>query len=520
MPCKYCQRALHTCLALLLLPLALAGCSLPSLESRIDSTVLPAESFDGTWLDAATRPLADAYPELSGILPLTDARHAFAARMQLAYTAERTLDVQYYIWHQDITGTLLLEALHDAADRGVRVRLLLDDNGIQGMDQVLAALNQHPNIEVRLFNPFSVRKPKQIGFITHFSRANRRMHNKSFTVDQRVTIVGGRNVGDEYFGATDGLLFSDLDVLTIGPVVEQTSLDFDRYWASQSSYPVELLLPAVPEQTLAALSEAAEQAERDPRAEKYLQALREAGLDKRGAFSELPFEWAPTRMISDDPAKGLGQADDSDLLISELPRVIGAAKESFDLVSPYFVPTAAGVEALAAMAAQGVRVRVLTNALEATDVAAVHAGYAKRRRDLLRAGVQLFETQRQPGAPGRNESAGPFGSSGSSLHAKTFAVDGHKVFVGSFNFDPRSARLNTELGFVIDSPSLGSAITRAFDEQVPLEAYEVRLNEAGKLYWVQRHSEGETLHRREPGAGLLRRAGVRVMSWLPIEWLL
>lgn len=519
MPCKSARNTTLNSLCALL-SLALAGCSLPSLESRVDSTVLPAAALEGGWLDAATKPLAAAHPGLSGILPITDARHAFATRMLLAYTAERTLDIQYYIWHQDITGTLLLEALRDAADRDVRVRLLLDDNGVRGMDEVLAALNQHPNIEVRLFNPFSVRRPKEIGFITHFSRANRRMHNKSFTADQRLTIVGGRNVGDEYFGATDGLLFSDLDVLAIGPVAQETALDFDRYWASQSSYPVELILPAVPEQTLAALSDAAERAERDPRAEKYLRALREAGLDRRAPLSEMPFEWAPTRMISDDPAKGLGLADDSDLLISELPRVIGQAKESFDLVSPYFVPTAAGVETLAEMAAQGVRVRVLTNALEATDVAAVHAGYAKRRRDLLRAGVQLFETQRQPGDPGRNESAGPFGSSGSSLHAKTFAVDGKKVFVGSFNFDPRSARLNTELGFVIDSPLLGEAINRAFDERIPMEAYEVRLNEAGRLYWVQREPDGDIHHRREPGTSMLRRVGVRLLSWLPIEWLL
>lgn len=504
----------------LLCCLVLGGCALPALDERIDSTVLPEQALRGAWLDAATVPLTRLHPDESGILPLTDPRQAFAARMVLASTAERTLDVQYYIWHMDITGTLMLEALHDAADRGVRVRLLLDDNGIRDMDEVLAALDRHPNMEVRLFNPFSIRKPKTLGFITHFSRANRRMHNKSFTADQRATIIGGRNIGDEYFAASDGLLFSDLDVLAMGPVVNDTALDFDRYWASGSSYPVSLILPSVSEERLAALTDAAHQVARDPRAEQYLQALQTQAQEDRIAFNELRFEWAPTRLISDDPAKGLGKADDSDLLISALPALIGEATDSFDLVSPYFVPTAKGVEALAAMSARGVRVRILTNSLEATDVAAVHAGYAKRRRALLKAGITLLETQRQPGDPGRNESAGPFGSSGSSLHAKTFAVDGRKVFIGSFNFDPRSARLNTELGFVIDSPALASAIDDAFEQRIPQEAYRVQLDARGRLYWTEQRGDEEIIHAREPGASLLKRLGVKVLSWLPIEWLL
>ena len=498
----------------------LGGCALPALDDRVDSRVLPEQALRGAWLDAATAPLTGHHPGTSGILPLADPRQAFAARIMLARSAERTLDVQYYIWHMDVTGTLLLEALHDAADRGVRVRLLLDDNGIRDMDDVLTALDQHPNMEVRLFNPFSIRKPKTLGFITHFSRANRRMHNKSFTADQRATIIGGRNIGDEYFAATDGLLFSDLDVLAIGPVVGETALDFDRYWASGSSYPVSLILPAVSAERLAALTDAAQQAQRDPRAEQYLQALQTQAHDNHIALDALRFEWAPTRLVSDDPAKGLGDADDSELLISALPALIGEATESFDLVSPYFVPTAEGVRALAALSARGVRVRVLTNALEATDVAAVHAGYAKRRRDMLEAGIILLETQRQPGAPGRNESAGPFGSSGSSLHAKTFAVDRRTVFIGSFNFDPRSARLNTELGFVIDSPTLAGAISDAFEQRIPQEAYRVQQDARGRLYWTEQRGDEEIIHAREPGTSLLKRLGVKVLSWLPIEWLL
>src|SRR5690606_16627852 len=253
---------LKRCLAALGLAI-LAGCSLPPQQGRTESRALPAESARQTALGRAVAPLADAHPGLSGIYALADARAAFAARALLLRAAERTLDVQYYIWNDDLTGTLLLEALHDAAERGVRVRLLLDDNGIAGLDALLAALNSRPSIEVRLFNPFLTRRFKALGYLTDFSRANRRMHNKSFTVDNQATIVGGRNIGDEYFGATEGVLFADLDVLAIGPVVQEVSRDFDRYWASASSYPAELILPAASAGQLDELHSMASRIEQD-----------------------------------------------------------------------------------------------------------------------------------------------------------------------------------------------------------------------------------------------------------------
>lgn len=500
---------------------ALAACGeLPPLQQRSVSHALRDTQAQQTPLGRAIAPRAAAHPGTSGIHPLPDPHDAFAARVLLARAAQRTLDVQCYIWRADTTGTLLLEALREAADRDVRVRLLLDDNGTSGLDTELAALDTHPNIEVRLFNPFVVRKPKAIGFLTDFPRANRRMHNKSFTADNQATIVGGRNVGDEYFGATDGVLFADLDVLAVGPVVGDVSLDFDRYWTSRSAYSVDGLLPPVAPPRLREFANAASAIERSPVAAEYVAAIRESTFVQSLLSGGLAFEWAPTRMISDDPAKALGKAQPEDLLFPQLVDMLGAPQHALHLVSPYFVPTEAGVEAFTRFAAAGVRQRVLTNAFEATDVPAVHAGYAKRRKALLRAGITLYELKQSSTPNPADRHAGPFGSSGSSLHAKTFSVDDRRVFVGSFNFDPRSARLNTELGFVIESPALARTIRTSFDEHVPANAYEVRLSAEGKLYWIERGTGAEIRHDTEPGTTLWQRTLVRFLALLPIDWML
>lgn len=498
----------------------LAGCSLPSLDGRTSSKALSQAQASNTTLGQAILPLVVAHPGKSGIYALADAQEAFAARTLLARAAQKTLDIQYYIWHDDITGTLLLEELRTAANRGVRVRLLLDDNGTAGLDDELAALNNHPNIEIRLFNPFIVRWPKSIGFVTDFMRANRRMHNKSFTADNQATIIGGRNVGDEYFGAGEAVLFADLDVLAIGKAASDVSVDFDRYWESKSSYPVNLILPKVDATILPQLKARAESLIRSPAAAQYTQAIRTSPFISKMLKGNLNFEWADVRMVSDDPAKGLGKATSDSLLIHQLADILGRPTGNVDLISPYFVPTAAGVEVFTKMAHNGVKLRVLTNSLDATDVAAVHAGYAKRRKDLLAAGVELYELRRVSTNDKRNESAGPFGSSGSSLHAKTFAVDHKRVFVGSFNFDPRSTHLNTEMGFVIESPNLALQIEQYFDNEIIKASYEVRLSEAGNVYWLEHRSGNLIRYDSEPETGLLKRAVVWFLSLLPIEWLL
>lgn len=504
----------------LLLSAVLAGCAaLPSLEGRVASSVIT--DTDDTRLGMAIAPLAAQHPGVSGIYPLADGRDAFAARALLAAAAERSLDVQYYIWHKDITGTLLFDALRQAAERGVRVRLLLDDNNTSGMDQILTMLGKQKNIDIRLFNPFVPRSPRALAFVTDFSRVNRRMHNKSFTADNQATIVGGRNVGDEYFGAAGDVLFADLDVLAVGPVVDEVSHEFDRYWNSASAYPAQLLLTRPVEGDAATIAAEADRIDDTRAAGEYVQALRTSPFVRQLMERQLPFEWAKTRMISDDPAKVLDQARPGTGVAENLENLLGVPHKELDLISPYFVPGKAGTQAFADLAHKGVGVRILTNALEATDVAAVHAGYAKWRKPLLEAGVLLYESRRSWEAGDAREQPGRFGSSASSLHAKTFAVDDQRIFVGSFNFDPRSIELNTEMGLVIDSPALAGQLGQAMRTTIPQRAYQVLLNPDGSLYWIARNANGTTTrYDTEPGASVWKRIGVAILSVLPIDWLL
>ena len=497
----------------------LSGCAdLPPQDGRVASSALLDTA--GTALGQAMAPLLAAHPGKSGVYALADGRDAFAARAVLANSAQSSLDVQSYIWHGDITGTLLFAALRAAADRGVRVRVLLDDNGTEGLDDTLALLDAHANFEVRLYNPFVRRGARILGFLTDFSRLNRRMHNKSFTVDGQATIVGGRNIGDEYFGAAGDLLFSDLDVLAIGPAVKAVSGDFDRYWNSASAYPVSSLVAAPDSASIAAVARKLAAIEQMPAARAYRVTMRDSGFVAQMVGRSLPFEWATARLVSDNPAKTLRQAPDSSRLMPQLRDLVGAPARSLDLVSSYFVPGEVGTAALSMLARSGVAVRVLTNSLAATDVPAVHAGYAKSRKPLLAAGVKLYELRATWQADDRRRRGGFVGSSTSSLHTKTFAVDNEHVFIGSFNFDPRSARLNTEMGFVIDSPLMARQLDARMSGGVVERAYEVRLASDGELEWIERKEGVEMHYRSEPGAGLWRRLQVRVLSILPIDWLL
>ena len=497
----------------------LAGCGLPPRGEPPETATLPVEATAATPLAQSIARETATHPDLTGIDPLADPLASFAARVDLIRAAQRTLDVQYYIWRNDLTGKLLLDEVRDAAERGVRVRLLLDDNGVpSSLDALLRALASHPNIEVRLFNPFAVRWPKQAGFLTDFRRLNRRMHNKSLTADGVASIVGGRNIGDEYFGATDGVVFADLDVLAIGPAARDIALDFDRYWASQSAYPIALLVATADN---GALDAALRDLPRDPASSRYVQALDQVTDVDRLLRGELPLLWARTTLVSDDPAKILGQADPAQHIFAQLHAILGNPRRELDLVSPYFVPGESGTEFFEQLAASGVKVRILTNSLEATDVLPVHSGYARRRAELVRAGITLYELRRAAGQTAQKYySVGMFGSSGSSLHAKTFSIDTERVFVGSLNFDPRSANLNTELGFVIDSPELAARIEAALWNLAPKLAYEVRLDSDDRLYWLRQSSDGPVRYGTEPNSTWYQRAAVYLFSILPIEWLL
>jgi putative cardiolipin synthase len=493
-----------------------AGCaSLPSPEGRTASSALTDTSQ--TRLGVAVAPAVAAHPGKTAIHPLFDPRDAFAARVLLANAAERSIDAQYYIWHGDTVGNLVFQALRQAAERGVRVRLLLDDMNTGGLDPVIAALDAHPNIEVRLYNPFAHRGARWLDFLSDFSRTNRRMHNKSFTVDNQASVVGGRNIGNEYYGVGEGTVFADLDVVALGPAVRDVSRQFDLFWNSASAYPVAGLVTAVPADLDARF--AASRA--SPDAVAYVEALRTTPLVRDLLGGRLPLEWTPARLVHDDPAKTLDATARADtLLFPALVEAIGRPEKSLDLVSPYFVPGDEGTEALAAIARRGVKVRILTNSLESSEASVVHAGYAKRREALLRAGVRLFELKSTAGSKSHEEKSGVGSSSGAALHAKTFAVDGSRIFVGSFNFDLRSALINTELGIVISSPVLAGRLVDFLDRSMPLSAYEVRLREDGGLEWIERTPDGEKRHEKEPGAGWFRRFSVGVLSALPIDWML
>ena len=477
------------------------------------------ETDHDTRLAQSIRPLVVCHPQESGIYPLTEGLSAFAARYLLIEQADKTLDIQYYIWENDMSGRLLFSALLAAAQRGVQVRLLLDDNNTQGLDQTLSVLNRHPNIEVRLFNPFSFRILRVLGYLTDFARLNRRMHNKSFTVDGEVTIVGGRNVGDQYFGIGDQPLFSDLDVLAIGPVVDEVSRDFDRYWQCRSVAPFN----AVVSEDADAVIMLPEEWQSSVQAKNYLTRLQESTLIASLENQTLPFTWASSRLLSDDPRKGLGRAKTKTLLAQRLLTVIGRPQQQMDIISAYFVPTRAGVAQLLALVRKGVNVAILTNSLAANDVSVVHAGYARWRKKLLRHGIALYELKpHNTAAHGRlHDRGGLTGNSGSSLHAKTFSVDQKTVFIGSFNFDPRSAVLNTEMGILIESPELATHIHQNLMVNLREHAWTLRLDMHGKVNWIEYPGEeGEVVHNHEPETRLLQRFLVRLVWHLPIEWLL
>jgi putative cardiolipin synthase len=499
----------------------IAGCATrPPPSGRVATTAFVDTAE--TQLARAVAPGVAAHPGSTGIHSLPDPRDAFAARILLAGAAAKSLDVQYYIWHGDTVGYLVFEALWRAAGRGVRVRLLLDDHNTKGLDRTIATLDAHPNIEVRLYNPYVQREARALAFATDFARLNRRMHNKSFTADNQVSIVGGRNIGNEYFGVGSGVGFVDLDVLAIGPAVREVSKEFDLYWNSPSAYSASGFVGASAPEAAASLEATFAATRADPEAVVYLDALRTTALLRDLLDRRLGFEWTTAELVYDDPAKTLDTTDRVDVrLFPDLMRIIGRPARSLDLVSPYFVPGAEGTAALSALAQAGVDVRILTNSFAASDERSVHAGYAKRRHDLLRAGVRLYELK-PTSAPGTRGSKDGFGTSSAvALHAKTFAVDRRRIFVGSFNFDQRSARLNTEMGLVIASPALAERLGAFFDVEVPGTAYEVRLKPDGRdLEWIERTPSGEQRYDADPGSSWFQRRAVDFLSILPIEWLL
>lgn len=457
------------------------------------------------------QPIIAQHRHQSGVYLLSDAQEAFVARLALTRLAESSLDVQYYIWHDDLTGRLLLQQLYSAAERGVQVRLLLDDNNTKGLDALLAAADAHPNLEIRLFNPFMQRNHRLLAFASDFHRLNRRMHNKSFTADGVVSIVGGRNIGDEYFDAGSGVMFADLDMITIGESAQAVSSDFDRYWNHTLAYPLSQIIPTPPAPFDATPAQ-------DVMTKQYLNSLNKTPLVRQLQTGALDWLWADVQLLSDPPTKAEGQQTHQTILDNIIP-MIRQTDDELLVVSPYFVPTESGSAIFEQLAQDGKKVRILTNSLSATDVAPVHAGYAKYRKQLLRHGVQLFELK--PNTTIHTEDhGGMIHSSGASLHAKTFVVDYRYVFIGSFNMDPRSANLNTEMGLLVDSPKLARLLKDSLSQEQNANTYAVRLNQHNHLEWHTQESGQTLVYHSEPDSSAMKRLLVFICALLPIEWLL
>ena len=510
-------RLLHPLLLVPLLLLLLVGSGL-LLADRLTpaatgapSTALPVAGSP-TSLDAELAPLLAAHPGQTGVVWLSDGLDAYAARSVVSRRAGRSLDVMYYIWHDDLPGHLLARELHAAAERGVRVRLLLDDLNAHGLDPAMMALDAHPNIELRLYNPFRNRGGlwRLVEMVQRVFSINHRMHNKAWIADNQLAIIGGRNIGAEYFDARDDVNFRDLDLLLAGPAVAQASAIFDDYWNSQAVVPIGALSRKSP-QALARFKADVDGESRQQQAQPYLERVRQR-LAEPAIREQLVAQWSgKVQVLSDPPLKHRNDVHAPGLL----PVIVAdlqAASSRIELISPYFVPGQAGTAAMLEKAVAGVEIAVVTNSLAANDVAAVHSGWKKYRPALVDAGIAVHELKREGS---RHGPAVPFGSSGASLHTKAYLVDGRHGFVGSFNLDPRSANLNTEMGVFFDDPVLGQRLAAEFAMLAdPQRSYRVMRDRDGRLVW---RDAGGHLHRREPDTGPLLRTWVTVLGWLPLE---
>ncbi|WP_133000962.1 phospholipase D family protein [Luteimonas arsenica] len=503
---------------------------------------------DHTALDRELAPLLARNPGKTGAITLVDGIDAFAARAMSARQAGRSLDLQYYIWHDDLTGRLLAREAWLAAERGVRVRLLLDDINAGGKDTPLLVLDGHPNIEVRLYNPFRNRSgiARLLEMLQRGFSLNHRMHNKAWIADGRVAIVGGRNVGLEYFSASEESNFHDLDLLLFGPEVAQASRIFDQFWNSEAVAP----LSDLGELSLADIRAIVEDIGDDARtaaAQRYLERVEGSPSVRAYLQQSLSPHWSDRiRIVSDPPVKRPGD-DASHWLVAKIDASLRGAREAVLLVSPYFVPGDDTTELLVEQAAEGRHVGVVTNSLAANDVAAVHGGYGKYRERLLTGGVHLYELRpeaagaeaadagtgdgdaggsgddrapaRRGGGSGSGSGSGSStGSSGASLHTKAFLVDAGHGFIGSYNLDPRSAYLNTEMGVFFDDPGLAADLRAEYLYLAgPDLSWYVGLDARGDLYWLDAAGPEPRLLRSEPEAGRWRRIQAWAFRWLPLE---
>ncbi|MGF6805850.1 putative cardiolipin synthase [Paraburkholderia sp. Clong3] len=509
------------------------------------ATKPPATAFDpqlthalpataDTPLREALAPVEAKHPEQSGFRVLANGTDALQMRIALARAATKTLDMQYYIANEDTTGKLLLGAALYAADHGVRVRMLVDDLNFKDIDRIMAGLNSHDNIEIRVFNPFGSAQQgmfeRTTNVFTQIGHFTRRMHNKAMIADNQLAIVGGRNLGDEYFSASETLQFRDMDVLAAGPIVADVSASFDDYWNSDLAYPLRALNRQKFDQ------KELEQTRDDLRhhwrtnADPYnAKPLNATPLAAQITSEQLGLTWAGAEFRADLPEKIAHPSPDYvSPPLARLRELMRDAQHDFLIVSPYFVPHASGVQAAGELTRRGIRIAVLTNSLAATDAVAVQAGYSPFRVPLLKAGVELYEFRSYQETP----NVGLVGSrSRASLHAKTYVIDHQILVIGSMNLDPRSANLNTELALVIHSPELANQVAGIFERAIqPDHSYHVTLADAAQLaylrsigaplsplVWTDVENGQTRTYIFDPQAGFYRNALTGLFSLLPVN---
>lgn len=458
--------------------------------------------------------------EESGFVLLDNGLDAFAARAILAESAQQSIDAQYYLLHDDLVGRLFVALLADAAERGVKIRLLIDDFDLGNKDQGLLALDAHPNFEIRAFNPFSRSTIRAWQFISRFGSVTRRMHNKSFTVDNLNTIVGGRNIGSEYFEANPAVEFGDLDVLVSGPVVQSVSDSFDKYWNSELAYPISTLARSnESDANTKAIFQNLDQYQETYSDSAYAQAIRTSRFAQSIANEELNVFHGSATLIADDPEKLTGERLESNSSIGmDVSRLFAEAKEELLIFSPYFIAGDEGVVGFAELEDSGVDVKVLTNSLVSNNHGAVHAYYAKYRKPLLNAGVDLYEAFANPA--NSDQDFGPMGAyKANTLHAKAFVIDRKRVFIGSLNFDQRSFVENTEMGVVFESEEMAKEFGQWFDQNIAGLAYKPELiideKNRERLVWSV-GTEGEKSY-VEPDTSVWDRFLMRLYRFLPLE---
>ena len=476
--------------------------------------------------DLDVKALLEKHAGLSGFYLLENNLEAFISRRKMILAAEKTLDLQYYYFNGDTSGLLIAQSLLEAANRGVRVRLLLDDIDTIGADEPITLLNTHPDIEIRIFNPFYFRGLLRYLEVFNMSRVGRRMHNKAIIADNSKAIIGGRNIGDIYFSADPEILFLDIDLLSLGPVVNHISRSFDEYWNSRWAIPVDDLY-SKPDKLYA-------QGRIKTFLKHHVQDVKLIGFNdvlasfefQQKTVTELPLSWSNAQLFYDAPTKiDENEPVASRQLKSDLHNVVDSARESITIVSPYFVPGEQGVEWFRSIIQKGIKVSVFTNSLAATDVKAVHSGYAKYRFDLLQAGVSLYELKPTAYAREREKFKLLRPGSRTSLHAKTIIIDHKKVFIGSPNLDPRSRELNTEMGLLVDNKDLAHQVKKMFvGITEKRNSYLLQLEGEGqekrKNVWLSEEDGKPVKYYSEPEAGVWRKVSVYLMQLIPMEELL